>query len=70
MLVTIVGVLLSIVLFIIGVIRGLLKKGWKMVVYAVLLFITTVVVYSVAQNYYLRNAHPSVIQNLQNSVIK
>lgn len=59
------GVVTSIILFIVGVIRGFLKKGWKLVSYSILLFIATVAIYSVARGVYAQFFRSSTLQNLQ-----
>jgi len=69
MLFIVVGTLLSVVLFIIGIIRGLSKKGWRLVGISVLLFISTLVVYSIAQNFYIQKVRSPVLENLQENSI-
>ncbi len=59
------GVVTSIILFIVGIIRGFLKKGWKLVGYSILLFIATVMIYSIAQSIYTNFFRASALQNLQ-----
>jgi hypothetical protein len=61
-----IGVITSIILFIIGVIRGFLKKGWRLVGYSILLFIATTIIYSVAQGIYYKFFRASTVQDLQN----
>jgi len=69
MLFIIVGFLASLILFFIGIIRGLFKKGWRLVGYSVLLFIIIVIVYTLTQSFYMKNVRPSVIKNLQENVL-
>jgi len=64
-LVVLLGVLASIVLFFIGVVRGLTKKGWRWVGYSILLFIAIVIFYSGAQFIYLKYFRASTVNNLQ-----
>lgn len=60
-----IGVIASIILFIVGVIRGFLKKGWQLVGYSLLLFFATIVVYSVAKVIYTKFFRATAVQNLQ-----
>ena len=64
-LVIFIGVIASIILFIVGLVRGLLKKGWRLVGYSVLLFIVVVIFYTIAQGLYIKYIQSAAVQNLQ-----
>lgn len=64
-LVIVIGFLLSIILFIIGIIRALLKKGWRLVIVSVVLFVVVMIFYSIARVFYANLLRPTNIANLQ-----
>ncbi len=65
-LIPVLGVVTSAVMFVVGIIRGLLKKGWKILGISILVFVVTVIIYTVLQGIYTSSISPPVlhIQNL------
>ena len=60
-----IGIPVTIILLIIGVIRGLLKKKWKLAKFSAGLFVLLLIFYLIAQRFYTNFLRPSVINNLQ-----